>query len=472
MTKPPDLPLPSDWSPGRLRALSVLAWLLLLAIALRHRFVWGGEFWWLLHAGEGLGLVAFTTVAGLAFAQTIRQASSLPRSFLFGTGIALTLLATLAPPFLSSDIFDYLARGRVEVLGYNPYTTTAQTLAADPRMAPYVADGTAEWTTWVMPYGPIAARLQWLLAHFESPWVGVYLWKVLGALAHVAAGWLLYLALRKHGDRDAQRGLVLWLWNPWLLLENCNSAHNDALQALLLAAMIAGLAHAKAAAATTSFGLSVLTKHGSAPFGPLLLAHAIRTRQVGGFAIGLVASATVAVGAWWIYFREPAALDFLTRQADVARSSASALLAMVLGDWAGKVVVGLGGLAMLALLVLGWRRADEPTMVGRFGVLLLTAFVCACVPNFAPWYHLWWLPLFALANHPTINRAVELLAWVGPFSYLVYVSTRSFGIGHQLWQFALAGLWPVLLLFLDWRGITGMLKKIAEADDAGEAHKH
>ncbi|MBK8095645.1 MAG: hypothetical protein IPK26_00955 [Planctomycetes bacterium] len=472
MTKPPDLPLPSDWSPGRLRAQSVLAWLLLLAIACRHEFVWGGDLWWLLHTGEGLGLVAFTLLAGLAFAQGIRQASSLPLSFLLGTGITLTVLATIAPPFLSSDVFDYLARGRVEVLGYNPYTTTAQSLAADPRMAPYIGDGLAEWTTWVMPYGPIAARLQWLLAHFDSPWVGVYLWKALCAVAHVAAGWLLYLALRKHGERDAHRGLVLWLWNPWLLLENCNSAHNDALQALLLAAMVAGLAHAKAATATTSFGLSVLTKHGSAPFGPLLLGHAIRSRQVGGFAIGVAASATVALGAWWIYFREPGALDFLSKQADVARSSASALVGMALGAWAAKVVVGLGGLLMLTLLVLGWRRAEDTAMVGRFGVLLLAVFVFLCVPNFAPWYHLWWLPLFALANHPTINRAVELLAWVGPFSYLVYASTRSFGIGHQLWQFALAGLWPILLLLMDWRGIGGMVQKIAAAEDDGPSHKH
>lgn len=468
MTQAPDLPLPSYWSPSRLLGLSAAAWCLLLLVALRHVHVHGGSIWWLLHGGEGVGLVLFTLLAGLAFAQTVRQASSLPLRFLVGGGIALVALATLAPPFLSSDVFDYLARGRVEVLGNNPYTTPVSALADDPRMAPFAA--LSEWNDWCMPYGPFTAKLQWLFALLDSPWLGAYLWKAMTAAAHVAAGWALFVTMRSlHGERDARRGLVLWLWNPWLLLESCGSGHNDALPALLLAVMVHGIATARMASATTSFGLATLLKHGHSPFGPLLLAHAVRTGRGRQFAAGCVPVAAVVALAWIGYFQDEGALGVLSRQADVARISLPGLAALAFGSIGSSIVSGCGLAIVLLLLWLGIQRAKDPAAVGRFGVLVLVAFLLLCSPMLSPWYHLWWLPLFALANQPVITRVVELLAWLGPFSYLVYATTRSFGFDHQVWQWLLVGVWPALLLALDWRGVTGIQRpKPAGAADGDE----
>ncbi|MHC4898338.1 MAG: hypothetical protein ACYTGW_14635, partial [Planctomycetota bacterium] len=75
-------------------------------------------------------------------------------------------------------------------------------------------------------------------------------------------------------------------------------------------------------------------------------------------------------------------------------------------------------------------------------VLLL---IIAVLPLFSPWYHLWWLPLLALWL-PGCAASFRHLAFLGPLSYLVYASTRSYGLGHQVWQCSFALAVPVLLL--------------------------
>lgn len=464
MTAPPDKPLPGDWPRSRLLGWAVAGQLVLLPVAVRHLFFWGGDLAPVLHVAEAVGLVLATLLSGVAFGRCVRQASSLDLSFLLRGAALLTALALLVPPFLSSDVFDYVARGRVEALGHNPYLVSVHELAADPAMAAHAER--AQWPQWVMPYGPLAAAAQWLAAQFPSPWVGVYCWKLLSALAHLGAGWLLFSAMRRlWGDRDARRGLVLWLWNPWLLLENVGSAHNDAVQALLLAAMVAGVASGRAAGATASYGASVLWKHGSAPLGPLLLAWAFWQKKLRGFAAGVAVVAAATLLAWAWYFRAPGALEFLTRQAGVEAASIPAMARWLLGDGANTVVAAVGGLLTLAVLAFGCRRARDAVSLGPWGVLAMAVFLLLAVPNFAPWYHLWWLPLFALCNAPVVARVVELLGWMGMFSYLVFVGTRTLGTAHQVWQFALAGLWPLGLLLMEWRRLAGLTKKKADKDE-------
>jgi len=94
------------------------------------------------------------------------------------------------------------------------------------------------------------------------------------------------------------------------------------------------------------------------------------------------------------------------------------------------------------------------------------------MPNFSPWYQLWWLPLMALAQAPVLDRIVELLAWTGPLYYLVRVSTHAFGLVHETWGLCVAGLWPAGLALLEWRALTGIKSPATAADaPAGSAGK-
>ena len=456
-----DPALPGDWTPKRLMLLAVLGQLMMIAVAVRHEFIYGGSFYWLLHGFEAFGLLAATVVSALALSRVLRQASSLDFDFLVRVGLLLTLLATLAPPFLSDDVWDYLARGRLDWLGENTYTETVEahrkTLEG---LEPYAER--ARWTEWAMPYGPVAALLQMLASAFEPPLLAAYVWKVAMAVCHVLTAVLVLLTLRIVADeREARRGFVLWLWNPWLLLESCGSGHNDALLGMLLALSGYGIAKTRYFMSTSSYGLAMLVKHGSPPILPVWLAVAYHQRQLRGFALGSLATVGVVFVAYLAYWNVPGGLDWIINQNNVAYGSVSVMLGQLFGPWCGSALRMAGLLATLLVIGLACKRARDPQSAGRLAILAMVLWVLLFVPNFSPWYHLWWLPLFALANLPVLSRVLELLAWTGPLGYLVYAGTHGFGILHETWMLLLAGVWPCLLILLDWRSFVGKPPKPA-----------
>lgn len=432
---------PSGRSAQRLLAVSVIAHAILFACAVRHRFFWGGDLAPYLHLVETAGLVAFALAAGLAYVRALQFAPSLPTRTWLRSGLLLVLVATLAPPFLSNDIFDYLARGRVAVLGYDPYLTTVASLQHDPAMAAFAVR--ANWPGWVMPYGPIAAVLQWICALPDSPWVGAYLWKALAAAAHVLTAIALSATTRTlSNEANARRMLVLWLWNPWLLLECAGSGHNDAFVALGLAVCAHSIAQAHFAKGAISYGTAMLVKHGSPALAPLLLAAALRQRRLVPFALGTSLVAGVVLLAWLLWWSSPGGLDWIRDQANVARGSLSSLLAAHVDPTAGFVVTWIGNLTLIFLLVRGALVLTDARTFGRYGAVASLVLALFCVPNFAPWYHLWWLPLVAVAGARAIERALVALAFSGPISYAVFTATHAFGDAHEVWAFACAALPP------------------------------
>lgn len=454
----PDLPLPGDWRPRRLLGQSLLAWALFLLVGWRHGRVYGGSLHWLFDLGETMAFVAATLLAGVAFIRCLRQASSLPSRFLLGGGLWLVLAALLVPTFLSSDLHDYLARGRVEVLGHNPYVMPVAALADDPAMQAFAQR--SQWNGHVMPYGPVAALLQWAFASIEQPWFGALLWKLLTAAAHVGTALLLGRAAAGAGGlRDGRRALVAWLWNPWLLLESCSHGHNDAFVALGLAAMAFAWQRGRHGPALLGWSLGAMVKHGALPLLPLLCGDAVWRRRTRALLLGALLPGAIAVAAYFRYWTGPGGFDWLIVQGSVARSSLSALAGRLAGESVAVAIRTVGVVLVLAILALALRSRRELPQLAGWAAVATVAFVLFTVPNFAPWYHLWWLPLSALALAPTLQRTLELLAFLGPLSYLVLVATWTLGLGHQVCQFVLAGLWPALLVLTDWRGVTGELRR-------------
>jgi hypothetical protein len=281
-----------------------------------------------------------------------------------------------------------------------------------------------------------------------TPGLGVFLWKLLCAAAHVATAWLL---ARAAPPASARWVLVLWLFHPWLLLESCTSAHNEALAALFLALMLERLARERFAAATLAFGAAVLTKHGCAPVGVLLLALALRRGRLGAFVTGVAGTALLTALFAWRYFSAPGALDFLAHQTGNRGASLQHFLGLALGAAVERPCLWLGyALTLLALV----RAAPRVRTLADFassgcGVLLL--FIVFAMPLFSPWYHLWWAPFVAVlpATHDA-TRALRALAWLGPLSYMVYVTTRNLGLPHQVWTWISACALPALALPALW----------------------
>ncbi len=448
----------------RLLLLGLVAQLLLLPVALRHRFFWGetlsgrlAEWFGERPALFGVGLpvwlnlasatvlALFAVLAGGSYVRAARLPRLERRSVWLG-GLVLVAVAVLPPPWLSTDVFDYLARGRVEaVFGENPYLVTPQMLARGGADRVFAL---AEWPGFVMPYGPVSAVVQRGIAAIsgEQAWIGVYLFKLLFAACHVLTAVQVAAAVRAAAPQQEARALLLWLWNPWLLVECAGSAHNEALMALALATMVRGIAERRFAWATCAFGLAVLTKHGCAPLGPLLLVLAWRERRVGAFALGVAVTVLIAAPLAWHYFREPGALGFLAKQTANRGASAQYLLGMLLGEGAIPPLLWSGyAITLAALLVIAVRvRSAAEFAIGGSRLMLL--FLLAAMPLFSPWYHLWWLPLVGLALVPQLVLPLQALAILGPAAYIVQVGTRDFGLDHHIATWLVGLVLPAWML--------------------------
>jgi hypothetical protein len=461
-----DLPLPADWSPRKLLRWAVGGQLLMLAVAVRWLWIPAGPLGDIAHFGTGLLFMASVFLSGTAMARCQRQATALPTAFVLGGGVLLAALACAVPPFLSNDVFDYLARGRVAVLGGDQYVASPLSMAADPRMAAWLP--LTRWAQWPTPYPPLSALLQQLCAWFDSPWLAAYAWKLLMTVAFAVTGCVLAAASRKAGDaRSGQRVLALWLWNPALLLELCGSGHNDAVVLLLLALMLRAAAHEAFTSAAVWFGASLLWKQGHAPIAPLLLALAAWRGQLRRCLLGAAVVAVAAVLAWSVWLRAPGALSALFIHTGVQCNSLPWLVEQLVHG-SGKALAVAGLLPLFAVLLIGVHRARTTAAFAHFAVATLVLFQLLVMQPFEAWYALWWLPFAALAQAPAVARVAELLGWLLPLSYLARATSQTFGIAHQISTLLLTNVWPAVLLALEWRSLAGVRQKTTAVDaDAG-----
>jgi hypothetical protein len=147
--------------------------------------------------------------------------------------VTAALLALLAPPVLSRDVFAYVAYGRLPLrYGLNPYGHDRPALEA-------AGDPAADFLVWStpLPYGPLWTLGASGLAAAGSvgdvyPEVAAH--KMLAAAALIAAA---FAGARLAERREPGRGPLTFLaigMNPLFLLEGPGSGHNDfAMMALL-----------------------------------------------------------------------------------------------------------------------------------------------------------------------------------------------------------------------------------------------
>lgn len=144
------------------------------------------------------------------------------------TAVALALvIASFAPPWLSSDTYAYLAYARMQVLyGINPYAFTTSALQA-------VGDPLSSFFLWdvVSSYGPawtfITAAVVAVLSAFPLI-VQVIAMKWLAAAAHVALAFGVARLAQLVAPQLKDAAFVLIAFSPLYVMEAAGSGHNDA----------------------------------------------------------------------------------------------------------------------------------------------------------------------------------------------------------------------------------------------------
>ncbi len=174
-------------------------------------------------------ILALWLVYGLAVHFCAAESSSYQgrRLTYLVVGLAVVFNATLAvgfPTVLSCDVYGYASYGRmISVYGLNPYATRLSELGGDP-FVPLV-----HWPDVTSRYGPV-----WLLISTAAAQIGsgsvlatVVSLKVLSAASNLANCLLVYLLAKRVIGGAERSALLLYAWNPLILIETSGSGHND-----------------------------------------------------------------------------------------------------------------------------------------------------------------------------------------------------------------------------------------------------
>lgn len=142
-----------------------------------------------------------------------------------GVAALAQVFLVLLPPVFSNDLYHYAIFGRmVTVHHLNPYVTSATAVPNDI-LAPF-----AYWKSFPTHYGPV---FTWLSAGAAAAGgnsvVGTAIaFKAMTAGFNLANCALVY-RLGQAGGGNGLRPLVLYAWNPLILVESAGSGHNDAI---------------------------------------------------------------------------------------------------------------------------------------------------------------------------------------------------------------------------------------------------
>jgi hypothetical protein len=189
--------------------------------------------WHLPQATVTIALWAATLAGGLGLAAALvavrRGARPRVVPLLVAAAVVITIL-TVLPPAGSTDALDYMAFGRIVVLGHSPYVVVPFDLM---RMHDAVARSLPlEWDKNPTPYGPAATAEQFLAARLGGLSAArIVFW--LKAWNAVAFGLVAVAADRVlRSDPAARlRAHLLWTLNPLLIWQLIAAAHLDVLAA-------------------------------------------------------------------------------------------------------------------------------------------------------------------------------------------------------------------------------------------------
>jgi hypothetical protein len=331
-------------------------------------------------------------VLGLCYLGVVALADSVPVRAGIGAIVALHLIFVIAPPLLSSDIFNYVGYARLEVVhDLNPYVHPISAAPTDPS---YVYVG---WPLNTTAYGPLFTLSSLPLGLVSFP-AAIWLLKSATAAASLACVALVWACATRLG-RPALPATVFFGLNPVLLAYAVGGAHNDVLMLaaalggiyLLLAGRESGIAALVGAVAVKSSSVVLL------PFALLGSRRPVRAILWGSLAAAAVVAVTLLVFGTHI----SSLLHVLQRDARLETpNDVPGVLNDILGLGLSTGTLGRLGMYVLVvavafLLVRTYRGGDWLENAGW-----ATCAILVTTTWFLPWYLIWFLPLAALAIRP------------------------------------------------------------------------
>lgn len=388
-------------------------------------------------AGEGALFAAVYVVAvallALGWLRARHAATSARR--LFAWGIAVHLVACCTPPFLSLDLFNYVATARATAARWgNAFLPIDQVLPpGDPLLDLMAAQCRGLGTGYLHGFVAVA----WLVgkAAGGSVLLGLQLFRLLALAAVAAAAWLTGLAAGDDADARAS-ALATVLLCPLVIVEGTVNGHNDAWLMPSMAAFVLALVRRRDGAAVGALAAGLVVKATALlPLGFVVAARGLsRTlhlwswrRVVAAGTFAAVAGAAAVYGfrhdrfvarmLWELVGNPDDALPRCTRSPECVPRA----LMLYVFDWrraSWAVGVAFRAASAVWLLWAAFRAAQSGALV-RWLAAALLVFLLLFQSRFQAWYVLLLVPLAPFAGE-RVGRAIRVYS----VSALLYYAVR------------------------------------------------
>jgi hypothetical protein len=347
-------------------------------------------------------------VAGFAYLLAIREFSRTPKYARHVILVCLAMSAAWRVPFLlvrpgpQDDVLRYVWDGRVQRLGYNPYTA----IPSDPALANLHTGETREMNNPDLP-SPYPAGAQLFFRTVTAIHESAFAFKLAFAACDLAIVLLLLADLRRRGR--GEHWVLAYAWHPLLVTCVAYNGHIDIVGVLLLLISATALRHRWRTLAAITFGLAVAVKFLPAVLAPLYWRR-VRIRD------GLLAALLIAL--MYTPFLQRGSLPLGSVGTFVQRFRFNdPIFAAIERVVRPQAAAGLSVLFGLAMAV--WLRFKEPAGSPDAWAWPM-AVSLAGAPVIYPWYLLWLIPF--LESAATLPLTIWTLS-ILPVFYVWYAYT-------------------------------------------------
>ena len=333
--------------------------------------------------------------------------------------ISFHLIAGLALPLTSSDLFTNLVYGHLIHMGFDSYQV-------GPVVLPEGDVFRALVPTHYMPgrnsYGAVITFINWVATAAGSVWGAIAIHKLFSvafALACVALARSYCIAHLSGASRS--RAFLLFPLNPIFVWEISGQSHNDGVMVLALTAGIVLATNGRAWPALTAMIVGVVSKMVVVPVVGLYLWHTLRSAPKRAMAMSFTLIG-FAIGLWLLQADAISRVIGASFNQNVTAYRISNSLGWFVHSafaWAGEAAqvsafraFGIvTGLIMLAAALRAMVRTRNLEDVWRESLFFLLV-VLLLAPHFQPWYLTWVLPLAMVSPGGRVAQFVALFSIV------------------------------------------------------------
>jgi alpha-1,6-mannosyltransferase len=387
-----------------------------------------------------LGSPLFFSTAAIAVASyaiviaRIWHEHAAPRRLLvtaFLLAFAFRLPPAVAPVGVDSDMVRYLWDGRVQTLGYNPYSV----LPNDPALAHTHIDGSARMPSRNdrTPYPPAAQLFFRTVVSISDSTLAM---KIALVLCDLLAMLVLWRWLAATGRSEWLT--LTYAWNPLVVFEVAHSGHIDALGALWIVAAAYWLTRRRTLPATLAFVLAIATKLVPIVLAPLFLGR-IRKRDA-------IAGAVLLAALYLPFSSGDVPLGAVPNVVQRVRFNGPVFAAIAAISFPRMAAAVALVLALSAAAYARWRLPASDPAAWAWPM----AIAIACGPVIYPWYLLYLTPfLFSAATLPLAVWTISALPvyevwrqsrmggrWIPPVWVMVveFVSVIAAAVIGRVWR--------------------------------------